>query len=116
MEYKTFSIRISSPARAIMECLYLTSGTESLVEAYQLMEGLNNLRPTSVQTLLETCTSVKVKRLFLFMAEKAGHDWLKYLQLEKIYLGSGKRALVTDGVYVSKYQITIPKALAGAVL
>jgi len=116
MEYKTFSIRVSSPARAIMECLYLTSGTESLIEAYQLMEGLNNLRPTSVQTLLETCTSVKVKRLFLFMAEKAGHDWLKYLQLEKIDLGSGKRSLVTDGVYVSKYQITIPKALAGAVL
>ena len=116
MEYKTFSIRVSSPARAIMECLYLTSGTESLIEAYQLMEGLNNLRPTSVQTLLETCTSVKVKRLFLFMAEKAEHDWLNYLQLKKIDLGSGKRALVTDGVYVSKYQITIPQALAGAVL
>jgi len=56
---------------------------------------------------------VKISRMCTYYP-KLG--WLKYLLLEKIDLGSGKRALITDGVYVSKYQITIPHALSGAVL
>ncbi len=76
-----------------------------------MMEGLNNLRPNLVQQLLEACQSVKVKRLFLYMAEKSGHDWVKYLNLEKINMGSGKRSIVKNGVYVSKYQIIISKEL-----
>ncbi len=94
-----------------MECLYLAPRLQPLQETFELMEGLNNMRPALTQQLLETCRSVKVKRLFLFMAEKAGHDWLSYLNLEKIDLGSGKRSIVKDGVYVPRYQITIPKEL-----
>lgn len=85
--------------------------SQPLVEAYELMEGLNNLRPASVQKLLEGCTSVKVKRLFLYLAEKAGHDWLDFIKLDKVDLGAGKRAIVRDGAYVSKYQITVPREL-----
>ena len=94
-----------------MECLYLAPNSQPLMEVFELMEGLNNLRPTTVQKLLECCTSVKVKRLFLYLADKAGHEWLNYLDLDKVDLGSGKRAIVSDGVYVAKYQITVPKAL-----
>ena len=94
-----------------MECLYLAPNTQPLLEVYELMDGLNNLRPTSVQQLLEACTSIKVKRLFLYLAEKAGHQWLSYLDLERIDLGSGKRAIVKGGSYVPKYQITVPKKL-----
>ena len=104
-----FSINVSSPARAIMECLYLAPENFDLVECYELMENLNDLRPTLVQELLEACTSIKVKRLFLWMAEKLNHPWYKYLNLSKVDLGKGKRSLVKDGLYVSKYQITIPK-------
>lgn len=75
------------------------------------MEGLNNLRPNYIQTLLEQCSSVKVKRLFLYMAEKANHNWFNYIKIEKIDLGSGKRALLNDGVYIPKYNITVPKEL-----
>jgi len=75
------------------------------------MEGLNNLRPDQVQTLLETCTSVKVKRLFMVLAEKAGHSWVSYLDLGKVDFGSGKRSVVNGGAYVEKYQITVPKEL-----
>ena len=92
-------------------CLYLTPKKQELVECYEIMEGLNNLRPKQVQELLEACTSIKVKRLFLYMAEKARHDWFKYIDLEGIDLGNGKRSLVKEGVYISKYQITVPKAL-----
>lgn len=111
VEQKTFSIKISNPERAILECLYLTPKIHSFLESYELMEGLNNLRPNHVQTLLEQCTSVKVKRLFLYMAEKANHNWFNYIKTEKIDLGSGKRALLNDGVYIPKYNITVPKEL-----
>ena len=76
-----------------------------------MMEGLNNLRPKSVQKLLEDCTSIKVKRLFLYMADKAKHEWLNFVELDKVDLGSGKRSIVSDGVYIPKYQITVPKEL-----
>lgn len=111
-ELKTFSVKISNPARAIMECLYLTPKKQDLMECYELLEGLTNLRPQQVQVLLEACTSVKVKRLFLFLAEKAKHSWFEYLDISKVDLGKGKRSIVPNGVLISKYQITVPKELA----
>ena len=111
VELKTFSVNVSGAARALMECLYLAPEKQPLLEVFELMEGLNNLRPAHVQTLLEQCRSVKVKRLFLYMSEKAEHDWFNLLDLEKIDLGKGKRSLLTNGVYVPKYQITVPKEL-----
>ena len=107
VELKMFSIKVSSAARAMLECLFLTPKNQELMECYQLMEGLNNLRPN----LLESCTSVKVKRLFLYLAEKASHSLVKHLNLKKIDLGSGKRSIVKNGVYNSKYKITIPTEL-----
>jgi hypothetical protein len=111
IEVKNFSIKISSAARALMECLYLAPEKQELVECFELMEGLNNLPPGKVQGLLEQCQSVKVKRLFLYMAEKTGHSWFQHLKLEKIDLGKGKRSIVKGGVYIDKYQITVPKEL-----
>lgn len=114
IEHKSFKVKVSSPARAVMECLYLAPKSQPLMEVFELMEGLNNLRPATVQKLLEACTSVKVKRLFLYLADKTAHEWLSYINLDKVDLGSGKRAIVSDGVYVSKYQITVPRELEAA--
>jgi len=110
-EHKSFTVKVSSPARAVMECLYLTPKAQPLLEVFELMESLNNLRPATVQKLLEACTSVKVKRLFLYLADKAGHEWFNFIDLDKVDLGSGKRSLVSRGTYVAKYQITVPKEL-----
>ncbi len=110
-EFKSFTIKISNPTRALMECLYLVPGKQDMVECFHLMEGLNNLRSVVVQDLLEKCESIKVKRLFLYLAEKVNHDWLKKLELEKIDLGKGKRSVVKNGVYNPKYLITVPKEL-----
>ena len=112
LELKTFTVKISSPARAIMECLYLAPDKQDLMECYELLESLTNLRPQQVQALLEACTSVKVKRLFLFLAERAKHSWFEYLDLTKIDLGAGKRSIAPNGVFNKKYQITAPKELA----
>ncbi len=108
---KNFSIRVSSAARAVMECLYLAPEKQELFECYELLQGLNNLRPDQVQRLLEACQSVKVNRLFLYLAEKTGHSWFNYLKPEKMDLGAGKRSIVKNGVYVEKYRITVPKEL-----
>ncbi|MEI7738306.1 MAG: type IV toxin-antitoxin system AbiEi family antitoxin [Betaproteobacteria bacterium] len=107
-----FTIKISSPLRAFFECLYLAPEKQDLMECYELMEGLNNLRPMQVQKILEACESIKVKRLFVFMAEKAGHAWFKHVDLSKVNLGTGKRSIVMGGQLDSKYQITLPRELA----
>lgn len=107
-----FRIQISTPTRAILECLYLANTEADIVAAHELLEGLNTLRPDQLQKLLECCTSIKVKRLFFYLAEHIGHEWFNYLVIEKIDLGKGKRSLVHDGVYDTKYQITVPRSLA----
>lgn len=109
---KTFSVDISSTERAMLECLYLAPDKMDIIECYHLMEGLVNLRPTVVQELLEVCQSIKVKRLFLYMAEKAGHAWFKYLDRNKLDLGSGDRMLVKNGVYNQSYGIIIHRELS----
>jgi len=105
-------MKISNPARAIMECLALCPDKFPLLESFELMEGLGALRPAKVQELLENCKSLKVKRLFLYFAEKANHNWFKYLDINKIDLGIGKRSLVESGVLVSKYKLVLPNELA----
>jgi hypothetical protein len=72
------------------------------------MENLVSLRPDMVQRLLTMCRSIKVKRLFMYTAEKQGHSWVSDLDLSKIDLGKGKRMIVPNGKYDRKYLITVP--------
>lgn len=102
---------LSSPERAMIECLLLTPKSIDMVECYHLMESLVNLRPALLQELLEGCTSVKAKRMFLFLAEKINHQWFEYLDVSEITLGSGDRHIVASGAFDSKYHITVPKEL-----
>jgi len=106
-----FEISGSTPERAFMECLNLVPKHYNLMDLYYVMEQLTALRPGTMQALLEQNTSVKMKRLFLYMAEKAGHAWFRDLDLQKVDTGSGKREIVPNGVYDSKYQIVIPEEL-----
>jgi len=55
-----------------MEVLYAVPQVDSYEEARLLMEGLITLRPRVVQSLLEKCASVKVKRLFMLLKAHAG--------------------------------------------
>jgi len=107
-----FEVAVSSPERAFLESLAFAPKYYNLTDLYQVMEMLNGLRPNLLQQLLEECNSIKVKRLFLYMSEKAGHSWLEDLNLSKINLGKGKRSIVKNGVYNAKYQITISRDLA----
>jgi hypothetical protein len=111
-EEKNFSIQISAAERAILECLYLAPDKIDLIECYQILEGLVNLRPKILQELLENCSSIKVKRLFLYMSKKIGHQWFDFIDHSKINLGEGDRSIVKNGKYVSEYKLVIPKELA----
>lgn len=110
-EHKGFTIKVSAPTRAILECIYIAPKEISLLECYELMDGLTGLIPSQMQELLEKCNSVKVKRLFLYLADKANHSWLKHLDRSKIDLGKGNRSFVKKGRYISKYKITVPEEL-----
>jgi len=104
-------VQASVPEQAFLECLLLAPEHYSYMDSYYIMEQLTTLRPEVVQELLENTSNLKVKRMFLYMAEKAGHYWFESLDLEEIELGTGKHQLVENGVYISKYKITVPKEL-----
>jgi hypothetical protein len=108
LKEKDFCVTISAPERAAMEMLHLVPKDIGFNEAKLIMENLVTLRPDVVQGLLEICRSVKVKRLFLYMAERQEHSWLSKLDLSKIDLGKGKRMIIPRGRYDAKYQITVP--------
>ena len=108
----TFSVQVSSPERAVLECLRLAPDEIDLGEMRDLFPGLAGLRPKLVQTLLETCRSVKAKRLLLYLADLSGSPWAKRLDRTRIDLGRGHRRLVEGGDYVSAYELTVPKGLA----
>lgn len=107
-ELATYAITLSAPERAIMEVLYLVPAAESFEEAGLLMKSLTTLRPRLVQSLLDQCNSVKVKRLFMFLAENHNHAWVRKLDLSKVDFGKGKRMIVKGGRLDTSYNITVP--------
>lgn len=104
----TYAITISTPERAILEVLYGLPRHASFEEAALLIEGLTTLRPRMLQELLAQCRSVKVKRLFMYLAEECNHVWVKKLDVSKVNFGKGKRMIVQGGRFDSKYNITVP--------
>lgn len=105
-------VQASVPEQAFLECLLLAPKQYSYMDLYYIMEQLTTLRPQVLQPLLENTDNLKVKRMFLYMAEKAGHYWFQSLDTAKFSLGLAKHQLVENGVYVSKYKITVPKELS----
>lgn len=104
-------LTMSSPERAILELLDEVPERETFHQADVLIEGLRNLSPRRVHTLLVACRSVKVKRLFLWFAERHEHAWLKKVDRKDIDLGRGKRMLVRGGKLDLTYNITVPESI-----
>ncbi|MBF2758901.1 MAG: type IV toxin-antitoxin system AbiEi family antitoxin [Ectothiorhodospiraceae bacterium AqS1] len=100
-------IEVATVAQAIFEMMHLVPKRQTYEEAVQVMESLTTLRPSVVQALIEHCTSVKAKRLFMRTAEQAKHAWLKRLDLSKINLGSGRRTIHPGGTLDKKYELVI---------
>ncbi|MGB0132734.1 type IV toxin-antitoxin system AbiEi family antitoxin domain-containing protein [Dokdonella sp.] len=101
----------SSEERAILEMLDETPTRASVHEADAIFAGLVRLRPARLDTLLACCTRYKVKRLFLALAHRHNHAWLKRLNVAAVDLGRGKRAMLRGGKYDARFQITLPADL-----
>ena len=100
---------ISTPERAILELLDELPNKETFHLADVMMEGLVNVSPRRMQQLLEAATSIKVKRLFFFFADRHRHRWLDHVVRDKIDLGKGKRMIFKGGKLDPKYHITVPE-------
>lgn len=91
---------------AAFEMMYLITKWQSFVEAMEIMESLTTLLPLDVQQLLETCRTVKAKRLFMVVAERLEHPWLRDLDLSSVDFGSGKRTTHPGG-HLNKKNTTL---------
>ena len=111
IKHLDWELLISAPEQAFMECLLLAPKRYDYMDLFYIMEQLTTLRPKVVQNLIETTQNYRIKRVFLYMAEKAGHYWFEDLDLSKVDIGTHKLQLVKSGVYISKYLITVPKEL-----
>ncbi len=106
-----WKLGVATPERALCELLDELPDRESFHQADVLMESARTLSPRKVQVVLEACKSIKVKRLFLWFAERQDHAWFNRLDHGQIDLGRGKRQIVAGGRYDPKYQITVPEVL-----
>ncbi|ODU68811.1 MAG: hypothetical protein ABT11_15320 [Novosphingobium sp. SCN 66-18] len=106
-----FDLKTSGVERAALELLHLAPKEFDLVEAGMIIESMTSIRPKLMQTLLEQCASIKVRRLFLYLAERANLPVMRHLDLDRIDLGTGDRSLVPNGRYVAKYQLLLPREL-----
>lgn len=109
-----YGVVMSTPERAVLELLDELPSRESFHEADVLMSALVNLRPGRMSRLLSDCRSIKVKRLFLWFADRHEHQWFDRLDLGSVDLGRGKRMLVRGGKLDSKYRITMPEDIDAA--
>ena len=109
MPHKSFDIEISPPEQAAFEMLYCLKNNSDFDHARTVFEGLGTLRPKESQELLQDCRSVRVKRLFLWMAKNCGHPWIKYVDIDKVDLGSGKRVIYEGGELDRELLITVPR-------
>jgi hypothetical protein len=106
-------LRMATAERATLEMLDAVGIDVGFHSADRIFEGLANLRPALTGQLLESCTSVKAKRLFFFYADRHGHGWAKRLDPATFDLGTGKRQIAKGGRLDPKYQITVPVDFLG---
>lgn len=109
-------MQISSPELAILEALLNVPSHLSFEHADQLMQGMPTLSPQRLTRTLEGSKNVKVKRLFLWLAERNHSPWLKRIDQQKFsieggQLGSGKRVIAKGGKLDRKYLITVPSEM-----
>ena len=102
-----YSVKGSCIERAYLELLYMCPEYISVQEAYEILELMVTIKPKLLQNLLENCTSIKVKRLFLYLASNLENDWYKKLDLSKIGLGTSTYKISKNGKYIKEFNIVV---------
>lgn len=104
-----WEIRVSSLERAFFEMMAEVPTKETFHMVDVSIEGAMTLRADLLNQLLIDCKNIKVKRLFLWFAEKYHYQWFEKLDLKNVDLGKGKRVIQKNGKLDSKYLITVPR-------
>ena len=105
IEVDSLKIKVSTSERAFLEMLYTDKLTTK--EAYQVLELMTVLKPNLLTDLLAQCKSVKVKRLFMYLASQTGYSWFNKIDNHKINFGSGVRVIDKDGKFNKEFNIVI---------
>ena len=104
---------VSTPERAFFEILSGVPNKTSFEHAELLLDGLPDLSPHRLRGLIAQTRSVKIKRLFFWLAKRQGHPWLRDVPEDGVDLGRGKRQLAIHGRLNREYQITVPDSMSG---
>ena len=105
-------VYFSCPEKALLELLVDLPDAVSFEHADELMQGLVNLSPRKLDTLLTACKSVKAKRLFFWLATRHAYPWFRKLNIKDYDLGSGKRVVAKSGKLDTEFLITVPSHMA----
>jgi len=105
------AMQVSTPEQAILEVLQSIPDEVSFEHAEQLMQGLTQLSPRKLDGLLRSCNSVRVKRLFFWLAGRFNYPWCSRLDVSEYDLGSGKRVIAKGGRLDQRFGITVPQEL-----
>ena len=106
---RDWTLPMAGPEMAIMEMLNDVNDQPGFTHAAQVFEGLTVLRPGVVNELLSACRSIKVKRLFLFLAAHFSYPWANRLETAGLDLGKGNRQIVKGGRLDKRFFITVPE-------
>lgn len=111
--FEGFNVQMSCVEKAAMEVIYQSPKRIEMIEMTDMMEGLSRFRSSMVQLLLESCNSIKVKRMFLYFADRFWRPLVSKLDLSKIDLGNGKRMVGRGGRYRyhPKYMLSLPEKI-----
>lgn len=104
-----WKINVASPERALLEMMADIPRKVSFHMVDVIMESVATLREDVVGDLLRDCKNIKVKRLFLWFAEKHRHQWFLRVKLDGVDLGVGNRVIEKAGKLDQKYLITVPR-------
>ena len=104
---RDWTLPMAGAEMAIMEMLNDVNDRSSFVHAAQVFEALTVLRPGVINALLAACRSIKVKRLFLFLADHFGYPWVNRLETGSVDLGRGNRQIVKGGRLDKRFSITV---------
>lgn len=107
LEVDGVMVSVATLELAAFELMYLVPRRQSWEGALQVMESLTALRPRVVQELLQTCTSIKTKRLFMHAAERFEHPWLEDIDISRVDFGSGPRTIHPGGRLNKAYDLVI---------
>ena len=105
------AVQISCRELAILELMSQVNLTHDFESTQNYLESLRGMKEEILQKLLENCSSIKLKRVFLYLSEKLGMSYFDKLNLSKIDLGKGKRQVIKENSqFDKKYNITVPKS------